>query len=151
MAGRAGNIDPGGAECGGRHPMTAEHHPHHRAPALPSDLGELRTIMAADRTLMAWIRTSLSMLSFGFTIYKFLEEAAGSKRLAHPESPQQVGLFLVALGIASMLLGTLSYWSTLRDLNQVEQFRLGRPTLLIAAIMSAAGVVLFVSIWIRRV
>ena len=40
---------------------------------LPSDLGEIRTIMAADRTLMAWIRTSLSMLSFGFTIYKFLQ------------------------------------------------------------------------------
>ena len=30
---------------------------------LPQDLGTLRTVMAADRTLMAWIRTSLSMLS----------------------------------------------------------------------------------------
>ena len=29
--------------------------------------------MAADRTLMAWIRTTLSMISFGFTIYKFLQ------------------------------------------------------------------------------
>ncbi|MEI9889510.1 MAG: DUF202 domain-containing protein [Caulobacteraceae bacterium] len=48
--------------------MTAEDHPRRHAPILPADLGELRTIMAADRTLMAWIRTALSMLSFGFTI-----------------------------------------------------------------------------------
>jgi putative membrane protein len=38
------------------------------------DLGVMRTMMAADRTLMAWIRTSLSMLTFGYTIYKVLQE-----------------------------------------------------------------------------
>jgi putative membrane protein len=31
-----------------------------------------RTRMAAERTLMAWVRTALSMIGFGFTIYKFL-------------------------------------------------------------------------------
>ena len=119
-----------------------------RPPRLPSDLGETRTIMAADRTLMAWIRTSLSMLSFGFTIYKFLE---AQKDLVHPNSPQQVGLFLVGLGTASMILGTISFWSTLRELNRVEEFRLGRPTLLIALVISVAGVVLFVTIAARVV
>ena len=29
--------------------------------------------MAADRTLMGWLQTALSMISFGFTIYKFLQ------------------------------------------------------------------------------
>jgi len=32
-----------------------------------------RTRLAAERTLMAWVRTALSMISFGFTIYKFLQ------------------------------------------------------------------------------
>ena len=32
-----------------------------------------RNKLAAERTLMAWIRTALSMISFGFTIYKFLQ------------------------------------------------------------------------------
>lgn len=49
-------------------------------PHLSKDLGGMRTIMAADRTLMAWLRTSLSMLSFGFTIYKFLESAVTRTR-----------------------------------------------------------------------
>lgn len=32
-----------------------------------------RVWMAHERTLMAWIRTATSMISFGFTIYKFFE------------------------------------------------------------------------------
>lgn len=61
---------------------------HHRPPRLPSDMGEMRTIMAADRTLMAWLRTSLSMLSFGFTIYKVLDTAAQKDMIAATNSPQ---------------------------------------------------------------
>ena len=124
---------------------------HHRTPALPKDLGELRTIMAADRTLMAWIRTSLSMLSFGFTIYKFLDAMAEHDQLARSNSPQQVGMFLAGMGTAAMVLGTLSYWTTLRDLERVEEFRLGRPVLIMALIMSIAGVALFASIATRLV
>src|SRR4030095_4895232 len=30
-----------------------------------------RTFLAHERTLMAWVRTSASLISFGFTIYKF--------------------------------------------------------------------------------
>ena len=119
---------------------------HHRPGLLPSDLGEIRTILAADRTLMAWIRTSLSMLSFGFTIYKFLDTIKSQGQMAHPNSPQQVGLFLTGMGVAAIVLGTTGYWITLRDLQKVEHFRLGRPVLLMALIMSIAGVASFVSI-----
>jgi putative membrane protein len=102
--------------------------------------------MAADRTLMAWIRTALSMLSFGFTIYKFLQGVAQQAPLPHPNSPQRIGLFLAAVGTLSMLLGTVSYWTTLRDLQKSEKFRIGRPTLLIAVIVSIAGITLFATI-----
>lgn len=118
---------------------------------LPSDLGTMRTIMAADRTLMAWVRTSLSMLSFGFTIYKFLETAVKEDVVARTNSPQQVGLFLAGVGTASMVLGVVSYWTTLKDLRRTEDFRLGRPTLLISVIMMLAGVALFIGIAKRAV
>ena len=118
---------------------------------LPSDLGTMRTIMAADRTLMAWVRTSLSMLSFGFTIYKFLESAVQSDQLARADSPQQVGLFLAGVGTLSMLLGVVSYWTTLKDLRRTEEFRLGRPSLLIGAIMTIAGVAMFLGIAVRAI
>lgn len=120
--------------------------PHAAMPRLPHDLGTLRTVMAADRTLMAWVRTSLSMLSFGFTIYKFLETAAQQGALDRPHSPQYVGLFLTGMGTASMILGVVSYWATLKDLQRTEAFRLGRPTLLISAIMTIAGIAMFLGI-----
>jgi len=124
---------------------------HHRPAKLPSDMGEIRTILAADRTLMAWIRTSLSMLSFGFTIYKFLQTIAEEGHMENPDSPQQIGLFLAGLGVIAIALGTVGYWVTLRDLRRVEEFRIGRPVLLMALIMSIAGNALFVSIAFRLI
>ena len=101
-------------------------------PSLPSDLGAIRTILAADRTLMAWIRTALSMLSFGFTIYKFLQALADHGQIARTDSPQHVGMFLAAVGTGAMLLGTASYWITLREVATAHPFRSWRPILLLA-------------------
>lgn len=122
-----------------------------RTPWLPGDLGEMRTIMAADRTLMAWIRTSLSMMSFGFTIYKFLESMAQGGQLPHSDSPQRVGLFLCAAGTAAIVLGTIAYWGTLKELRRIEEFRLGRSVLVMALIMCLASILLFVGIATRLV
>lgn len=123
--------------------------PHGKRRARPADLGELRTIMAADRTLMAWMRTALSMLSFGFTIYKFLQALAEKGQIAASHSPQRVGTFLAVMGTAAMILGTASYWATLKDLNRVEEFRLTRPILIVSMIMTFAGIALVIGIVTR--
>ncbi|MGO4166707.1 YidH family protein [Novosphingobium sp. YAF33] len=120
-------------------------------PDFPKDLGATRTILAADRTLMAWIRTSLSMLSFGFTIYKFLQGLADSDQISRADSPQHVGMFLAAAGTGAMLLGTASYWVTLREVARMEPFRLTRSVLLVAFVMSIAGLFLFIAIANRLV
>jgi putative membrane protein len=122
-----------------------------RLPLLPADLGATRTVLAADRTLMAWIRTSLSMLSFGFTIYKFLQAMAESNQIADSHSPQRIGLFLAAMGTFAMVIGTLGYWATLKELRASQAFRVRRPVLIIALLMSVAGLALFGSIWTRLV
>jgi len=36
-----------------------------------SDLNDPRVLFAAERTLMAWNRTSISMMAFGFVIERF--------------------------------------------------------------------------------
>lgn len=120
-------------------------------PMLPNDLGAIRTILAADRTLMGWIRTALSMLSFGFTIYKLLKALADHGQIARTNSPQHVGMFLAAVGTGAMLLGTVSYWVTLREIARSGPFRMGRSVLLVALIMSLAGLTLFIAIAKRLV
>ena len=45
-----------------------------------SHFGWIRTRLAVDRTLLAWLRTSVSLIGFGFTIVQFfqrLQDASG--------------------------------------------------------------------------
>ena len=41
-----------------------------------------RTRLAYERTLMAWVRTGTSLITFGFTIYKFFEEFHKAEQVA---------------------------------------------------------------------
>ena len=36
-----------------------------------------RTMLSHDRTLMSWVRTATSLITFGFTIYKFFQIELG--------------------------------------------------------------------------
>jgi putative membrane protein len=112
-----------------------------------TDLATKRNIMAADRSLMAWIRTALSMISFGFTIYKLLEgfQKSGAD-LANASSPRNMGLFLTGMGTASMVLGTVEYWLRLRDLQGYKTFDIWRPCFIMALVMSVFGLFMFVAI-----
>jgi len=110
-------------------------------------LAAQRTLMAADRSLMAWLRTALSMISFGFTIYKLLQgfEEAGT-HLSHASSPRTMGMFLTGMGTLAMVLGTIEYWYRLQDLHKQNSFPIWRPSLVMALLMSAIGLFLFVGI-----
>lgn len=69
-----------------------------------SDLNDPRVFFAAERTLLAWNRTSLTLMAFGFVIERF-------GLLLHLLSPQKnEGLqrsFSFWIGIAFILLGAL--------------------------------------------
>ena len=97
---------------------------------------------------MAWLRTSLSLLSFGFTIYKILQGFAESGALGTSPgtSPRNVGLFLTGMGTIAMVMGTIEYWQTLKMLRLLQDFRLIRPPLIMAVLMSITGTFLFFSI-----
>jgi len=107
------------------------------------DLGAMRTLMAADRTLMAWLRTSLALLSFGYTIYKVLQEIQeAEKLLPRDTAPRNIGVFLAMTGTVALVMGTVEYCWTLRLLRRNYPFGLARPALIMALLMSAAGVLL---------
>lgn len=112
-----------------------------------TDMATSRTLMAADRSLMAWIRTALSMISFGFTIYKILEGfQQNGGPLPHDYSPRAVGLFLTGLGTVSMVAGTIEYWERFKVLRKYHAIKIWRPVFVMALIMSAVGLLVFLSI-----
>jgi putative membrane protein len=103
----------------------------------------MRTMMAADRTLMAWIRTSLSLLSFGFAIYKILQDLEESGKLLQPDNtPRNMGLFLGVMGTLAMVMGSIAYWHTLQELHQDAAMVFLRPALIMAILMSLTGLLL---------
>jgi putative membrane protein len=116
------------------------------------DLGVMRTMMAADRTLMAWIRTSLSMFSFGYTIYKLLNEVQVLEKVAIRDSaPRNAGLLLTVAGTMALIMGIIEYGGTLRMLHRSYLFALARPSLIMSLMMAFAGMALSFGIVTRMV
>jgi putative membrane protein len=64
-----------------------------------------RTRMAAERTLMGWIRTSFSMITFGFTIYKVMQELSNrmASQTGQEQEPRHLGLVLAAIGTLALV------------------------------------------------
>lgn len=87
-----------------------------------------RTLMAADRSLMAWVRTGLSLISFGFTIYKFLENSNAQLKvsggiISNESSPKVLGLFMIGMGLLSLIFGTLENRTIVDDLRKRHTFK----------------------------
>ena len=64
-----------------------------------------RTRLAEDRTLMAVIRTALSLIGFGFTIFQFFQGLRDQDVVTRAEAPRHFGTALVWLGVLMLVLG----------------------------------------------
>lgn len=117
-----------------------------------SDLNDPRVFFAAERTLLAWNRTSLSMMAFGFVIERF----GLFLHFLMPEhsAPLQrgisfwTGLIFVLLGVFVAISSTLQFRKVLHTLKPVEipegyQTNLGVVSNLIIAAMGGVLAVYF--------
>lgn len=70
-----------------------------------------RTNLAHERTLMAWVRTATSLISFGFTIYKFFQLEKGDLlRIQHQVvGPHLFAIIMIAAGIFSLVMATIEH------------------------------------------
>ena len=90
---------------------------------LTNELAKERNRAAADRTLMAWIRTSISLFGFGFAIAKSYEYVEADyidkygKALDTFHTPVIFGVSFILIGIIGVILGVLQYT------RRLERFR----------------------------
>jgi len=111
-----------------------------------TDLAVFRTTLAASRSLMSWVRTGLSMIGFGFTMYKFVE---GFEARLNPNAARNIGLFLIAWGTLSVLLGCIEYWHTAHEIRRSYQVVMRRSPLILAAVIATLGLVMFLTVTFR--
>jgi putative membrane protein len=66
--------------------------------------------------MMAWIRTATSLISFGFTIYKFFElelRGRGAAADAGLIGPRGFALIMIVTGMMALLLGAIQHRQSL--------------------------------------
>ena len=108
-----------------------------------------RVYFAAERTLLAWVRTGLAMMGFGFVVARvglFLREIAVSSGTAPPTQhvvSLVVGTGLVVLGTVVNLVAAAAHWHTIRRLEQGRPLRV-RPLsfgIVVALLLAVVGFV----------
>ena len=84
-----------------------------------------RVYFAAERTLLAWIRTGLAMMGFGFVVARFglfLVEIAAARGVAVPSSQGNASLWagtaLVLLGVSVNVIAAVDHARFRRSFRQ---------------------------------
>jgi putative membrane protein len=110
-----------------------------------------RTFLAHERTMMAWVRTATTMISFGFTIYKFFQvELADRPALDRMIGPRGFALILIAIGLGSLALAFVEHRISLRLMRATYGSVVIRRSVagLVAALVAGLGAlaILFVAL-----
>jgi putative membrane protein len=109
---------------------------------------------ANERTFLAWVRTAIAIMAFGFLIERFdlvmrmMAKATGETGApVHYNASNLMGLLFIIMGIAIMVAATLRYRKNGReiDLEAIEKVRGGRfdTTFAILLVMLCVAMCLF--------
>ena len=111
-----------------------------------------RTNLAHERTLMAWVRTATSLISFGFTIYKFFQLERGAGLVPKTEQligPHHFAMFMITIGIVSLALATVQHWQHIKGLKK-QDIEIPRSLAAwVAGLISVLGLLALVAVIFR--
>ncbi|MEM1370298.1 MAG: DUF202 domain-containing protein [Cyanobacteria bacterium P01_H01_bin.15] len=115
-----------------------------------TELAKERNRAAEERTLMAWIRTCLSLISFGVGIERIVTIL--DRNLGNTLNPFRLtrilGLAFVLLGTVAMLIAALDHRRQLRRIQRNDLLYIPRssPALFVAVILAILGLLAFLII-----
>lgn len=120
---------------------------------MANELAKERNRAAADRTLNSWIRTSLSLIAFGFGISKIHDslQAMGIQRPSDSmHSTLLVGGSFILVGMLALLAAVIQHVRILKRLEQPDFAYIAmRPiSVTVAVTLLLIGAVSFVGIFL---
>jgi putative membrane protein len=111
-----------------------------------------RTRLAHERTLMAWVRTATSLISFGFTIYKFFDyvQEKGAPPRERLLGPRQYALLMIGIGIVALVLATMQHVRDMRALRATHADIPYSMATILAGLISLLGVIALLAVIFRQ-
>lgn len=121
----------------------------HSPPPDANALSITRTMMAADRTLLAWIRTALSLFGFGFTLAHLIQGyiASGALKGMNAQASKHVGIALLFLALGCLVCGAFEHRRALKTMNISLRATLLSPSLLMTTALALVGAFLLYEIF----
>jgi putative membrane protein len=128
--------------------MITMSHPNATGIVNSEELGIERTYLAQDRTMLAWVRTATSLITFGFSIHTFM----GQRGVATHRwlGPTDVSIVMISIGLFSLLLATIQHRSDRRRLRAVVPTVPYSPAAALACLIALLGFLALVSVMFRN-
>jgi putative membrane protein len=120
-----------------------------------------RTLISLDQSLMGAIRTSLTLITFGFALFLFFHQVSGETGVDLRVPARNFGLTLVAIGIGLITVGLLGHRKRFTELQQkmdelnrrkllIEGCPYGQsPIAVVALLLLLAGLLVMLGILVR--
>jgi putative membrane protein len=120
----------------------------------------VRTALALERTMMAWLRTAVSLIGFGFAIVQFfarVEQMPQAHAAYLPRAPEYLGLALISCGVFALLVSLWQYHWTRRYMSHgafapiagMKQEGMRSPVIGLAVLLICIGLFAFCAVLFR--
>jgi putative membrane protein len=109
-----------------------------------------RTLVAYERTMLSWVRTATSLITFGFTIYKFFQIERGGGPDHRLIGSREFAFILVSIGLASLVLATWEYRHNMRLLRAQYPGKPRSLALVVAALIAVLGILALIVMLFRQ-
>jgi putative membrane protein len=117
-------------------------------PSTSRPVTDARVYLAAERTFLAWVRTSISLMGFGFVIARFAIWTREIGSSGHPTSPAKarvstwLGFGMVCVGVFVSVLAAVRH----RDYIHALERGVDNPPLQIKTSLIVAGILAVVGL-----
>lgn len=101
---------------------------------------------------MAWVRTATSLISFGFTIYKFFQYLQDQNATPRDRifGPRQYALLMIGIGIVALIFATIQHRRDMRALRALHPEIPYSLATILAGLMSLLGVAALLAVIFRQ-
>lgn len=108
-----------------------------------------RTRLAHERTMMAWVRTATSLITFGFTIYKFFQLEIKAPPSDVLIGPRGFALMMIGIGLAALVLAWVEHRRSMQEMRDAYGTARRSVAGSVAALVAIMGAAAFVAVVLR--